>query len=154
MSSPSHFLRNGTVNIVHQVPKSFRITPTFPGKSLDGRHDRFPVPVNVHDDFPFRVGESLQNGVTSIPGLSIPRRTIGILAIISQHMAAHGSVIAFRHQYTFPVFFTRTWIQLMTSNPHRPAKSRTHSTKVDTRVASSEGLVAWNAVKSFSPDLF
>ena len=102
MSSPSHFLRNGTVNIVHQIPKSFRIAPPLPGKSLDGRHDRFSVPVNIHNDFPFRVGKSVQHGVDGIPGLNVPRRAIGILAIISQHMAAHGSVIAFRHSVHLP----------------------------------------------------
>ena len=154
MSSPSHFLSNGAIYEVHQIPKSFRVAPTFPGKSLDGRHDRFSGPVDIQDNFPLRVSKSLQNGVTSIPGFHIPGRTVGILAVVPEYMPAHGSVISFRHQYTFPVFFTRTWIQLMTSKPHRPAKSRTHSTKVDTRVASSEGLVAWNAVKSLQPDLF
>ena len=38
----------------------------------------------------------------SIPGFNIPRRAIGVLAIISQHMAAHGSVIAFRHSVHLP----------------------------------------------------
>lgn len=102
MSSPSHFLRNGTVNIVHQIPKSFRIAPPFPGKSLDGRHDRFSVPVDIQDNFSFSVSKSLQDGVTSIPGFHIPGRTVGILAVVPEYMPAHGSVISFRHSVHLP----------------------------------------------------
>ncbi len=97
MSSPFHFLRNGTVNVVHQIPKSFRIAPTLPGKSLDGLHDCFSVPVNIHDDFPFMVGESFQDSVTSIPGVNVPNRSVGILTVVPQDMAYMGRVVTFRH---------------------------------------------------------
>lgn len=58
--------------------------------------------MDIQDNFPFRVGKSVQHGVDGIPGFHIPGGTVGILAVVPEYMPAHGSVISFRHSVHLP----------------------------------------------------